>query len=122
MILHSLVNFISNLRNDFAAIENDAKNLGSFVQQEYSDTQKRKITRKCTDNITEIQNLGGSEKFRIESFNVIVDKLRIELKKRSSTYNHITELFGFLTKLTSIEIDEMRECANRLVSTSIPNI
>lgn len=60
--------------------------------------------------------MDGCEKFRIESFNVIVDKLRVELEKRSSAYNHITELFGFLTKLTTIEIDEMRECADRLVS------
>lgn len=115
-MLHSLVNFISDLRNDFAAIENDSKNLGSFVQQEYSDTKKRKITSKYADNVTEIQNLDGCEKFRIESFNVIVDKLRVELEKQSSAYNHITELFGFLTKLTTIEIDEMRECADRLVS------
>lgn len=55
-MLHSLVNFISDLRNDFAAIENDSKNLGSFVQQEYSDTKKRKITSKYADNVTEIQN------------------------------------------------------------------
>lgn len=115
-MLHSLVNFISDLRNDFAVIENDSKNLGSFVQQEYSDSKKRKITSKYADNVTEIQNLDGCEKFRIESFNVIVDKLRVELEKRSSAYNHITELFGFLTKLTTIEIDEMRECADRLVS------
>lgn len=61
--------------------QHDSKNLGSFVQQEYSDTQKRKIVRKYADNVTEIQNLRSCEKFRTESFNVIVDKRRIELEK-----------------------------------------
>lgn len=67
--------------------QHDSKNLGSFVQQEYSDTQKRKIVRKYAGNVTEIQNLRSCEKFRTESFNVIVDKLRIKLEKWSLTFN-----------------------------------
>jgi len=40
-MLHSLVDFISDLRNDFIAIENDCKNLGSVLFRPiHSDIQK----------------------------------------------------------------------------------
>jgi len=68
-----------------------------------SDVKKRKIIKKLSNNENVAQLLNRSDKFRIETFNVIVDKLITELTKRHEAYNQITQLFGFLTNLLSIE-------------------
>ena len=82
-ILFSLVYFVKNLREDFLKIENKTKELSKFVSNEYSDTRQRKITKKLSDGsislVREIFN--GADKLRIETFNVIIDKLTIELEK-----------------------------------------
>lgn len=41
------------------------------------------------DKDIQTSNLNGSEKYRIETFNVIIDKLVTELRKRSETYNSV---------------------------------
>lgn len=40
--------------------------------------------------------LNGRDHFRIETFNVVIDKLVSCLNHRLSAYTHVTELFGAL--------------------------
>ena len=59
----------------------------------------------------------GREKFRVETFYVILDKLAQEIKKRSEAYNDISQLFGFLTKIPNISNEELRLGSSRLTNT-----
>lgn len=114
-MLLSLVSFVSNLREQFSKFENEAKNLGSFINKEYSDERKRQITRKLSDKGTQTEHLWGSDKFRVETFYLIIDKLIAELTKRSKAYDHITQLFGFLTQLLTMESVELENQAKALI-------
>ena len=116
-MLVSLVDFIQNLRCEFINIENESKNLSEFVISEYSDSNKRVVTKKLRDGEKEISTLTGSDKFRIATFYVIIDKLSAELKKRSEAYTQIIELFGFLCNLTTISREEIQTKALNLVRT-----
>lgn len=59
--------------------------------------------------------LSASEKFRIETFYVIVDKLVTELQYRSQAYERMTTLFGFLLHLLTINDNDLQNQANELV-------
>lgn len=114
-MLLSLIVFVSDLRDEFPTIEAEAKALSESVNQDYTDASKRRITRKLTDKDTQSETSNGSEKFRIETFYVIIDRLVTELKKRSEAYSFITNLFGFLTQLMSIDGAELERIARELI-------
>lgn len=114
-MLASLVDFVQDLRNQFSSMENEAKNLSPFVIQDYCDSNKRMITRKLYDSETQVESLQGSDKFRIQTFYVIIDKLITELNKRSAAYSYIINLFGFLTELLTIDIDTMKAKVKDLI-------
>lgn len=107
-MLKSLIDFVNNLRVQFDEFENKAKKLGEIEKFEYSDSTKRKKIKKLADGNVQANTLYGSDKFRIDSFYVLIDKLSAELTKRSAAYSHITNLFGFLLQLTFIDEDELK--------------
>ena len=82
-MLLSLVDFVKDMRNNFSKFEEEAENLGDFVITEYLDAKKRKITKKLPDGSTTTESLTGADKFRVDTYYVIIDKLTVELKKRS---------------------------------------
>ncbi|CAK1594583.1 unnamed protein product [Parnassius mnemosyne] len=108
-MLLSLVDFVADLRDTFSDIENQAKQLSNFVDQEYSDANKRKVTRMLTDKESQASSLSPADKFRVNTFYVIIDKLVVELQKRSEAYDRIIQLFGFLTQLLFIETDVLEK-------------
>lgn len=115
-MLFSLIEFVKNLRDEFSKLESESKEFSQYVKivkQKYSD--KRKKTKKLCDDGKEMEALEKSDKFRIEKFYTIIDKLILELQKRSEAYSQITKLFGFLTKLLNISRDEMRVSAENLI-------
>lgn len=85
------------------------------MNKEYTDANKRKISRKLADGEIQTVNLSGSDKFRIESHYVIIDKFVAELQKRSEAYDMITQLFGFLLHLISIDENDLQVKARKLV-------
>lgn len=89
------------MREQFVEIENESRRLSPLLAQNYSD--KRRIPKKLHDRNKVNQTLTGVDKFRIETFYVIIDKLVSELLKRSESYKFILELFGFLSNLLTIQ-------------------
>lgn len=95
IMMFSLIEYLKNLRGDFSKIEKNSKALNTVIIQEYYDVNKRKITKKLNDGEKEQEKLSGSDKFRVNTFYVIVDKLIAEMHKRIEAYAHITYTFGF---------------------------
>lgn len=91
------------MREQFVEIENESRRLSPLLAQNYSDENKRRIPKKLHDRNKVNQTLTGVDKFRIETFYVIIDKLVSELLKRSESYKFILELFGFLSNLLTIQ-------------------
>jgi hypothetical protein len=59
--------------------------------------KKSKREPKSNDDSTEPGVvLSGEEKFRIETFNVILDSLVVDLKRRISAYEEVDSRFHFL--------------------------
>ncbi|CAK1591666.1 unnamed protein product [Parnassius mnemosyne] len=112
-MLLSLVDFVADLRDTFSDVESQAKQLSNFVDQEYSDANKRKVTRMRTDKESQASSLSPADKFQVNTFYVIIDKLVAELQKQSEAHDLIIQLFGFLTQLLFIETDVLeKEVAN----------
>ena len=78
----SLVDFVKGLCDKFSDIEKEAKQLSIFVNQEYSSSGKRNITHKFPDKEVQVDRLSATNNFRINTYNVIIDKLVAELQKR----------------------------------------
>ncbi|XP_065658098.1 uncharacterized protein LOC136082611 [Hydra vulgaris] len=87
-MLLSLIDFVKILRNDFTRFENESKKLSSFIEKDYSDKNKRKAIKKLSNGENQVDSLSVSEKFRVNTFFVIIDKLVTQLTIRSDGYNH----------------------------------
>jgi hypothetical protein len=68
-------------------------------------------------NSSEVVSLTARQQFRISSFNVVLDSLAVELRKRLEAYSKLYELFGFLTQFKSMTYEEVKKCASNLVAT-----
>ena len=78
-MLLSLIDFVKNLRNDFTRFENESKKLSSFIEKDYSDKNKRKAIKKLSKGENQVDSLSVSDKFRVNTFFVIIDKLVTQL-------------------------------------------
>ncbi|GLV38522.1 hypothetical protein CBL_05122 [Carabus blaptoides fortunei] len=70
------------------------------------DTNRRRIKKNIfgESNIDEIFN--GSDDMRINTFNIIIDRLSNELGRRQKSYGELEERFGVLNKLEYLENDK----------------
>ncbi|XP_065662667.1 zinc finger MYM-type protein 1-like [Hydra vulgaris] len=114
-MLLSLIDFVKNLRNDFTRFENESKKLSSFIEKDYSDKNKRKVIKKFSNGENQVDSLSVSDKFQVNTFFFIIDKLVTQLTIRSDGYNHINKLFGFLSKLLTISSMELQVSAKKIV-------
>ncbi|KAI4874293.1 hypothetical protein NFI96_004460 [Prochilodus magdalenae] len=106
-LLHSLIDFVSNLRSQFKHLESQAKSLS--LSQQYTVTRQVKRTTPAddTDEPTLVPN-AGEDRFR-ETFFVIIDKLISALQQRHAVYKETCTYFGFLTQLDKLSLSEIRE-------------
>lgn len=58
----------------------------------------------------------GSENFRVNTFNCILDSLYSEIKKRECKYSDLHNRFGFLETIKSLEASDITKCARELLS------
>ncbi|XP_065667614.1 uncharacterized protein LOC136087915 [Hydra vulgaris] len=114
-MLLSLIDFVKNLRNDFTRFENESKKFSSFIEKDYSDKNKRKVIKKLSNVENQVDSLSVIDKFRVNTFFVITDKLVTQLTIRSDGYNHVNKLFGFLSKLLTISTMELQVSAKKIV-------
>ncbi|KAF0708295.1 zinc finger MYM-type protein 1-like [Aphis craccivora] len=117
-LLKSLREYVGSIRNNFDDLEKMALSLSKFVSKKYNNEKKRKVIRKLTPDemirIEEETNLSGQDKFRVETFIIIMDKLDICLVKRIEQYTDLDKKFGFLTYFKSMTEKEIADMAKNL--------
>lgn len=82
---------------------------------QYTDESSRVRVRKrhSDDGDGEEVVLRGREKFKIDSYLPIIDKLHAELFHRMKAYDNVYSIFGFLTEFPLKTDDEIKEAARR---------
>ena len=68
--------------------------------------------------ILRILFFSGRENFRITGFLARIDHLLTALQKRLKAYDVVSGKYGFLSKIPSVNVDQLRDAAERLVETN----
>lgn len=117
-LLISLCDFVAAQRDNFAHFERSALSVTDSVSQDYRhDLQRTKKRKHMADESAEPDvEFGGKEKFRIETFNVLIDKLVSCLDHRLTAYTHLTNLFHVLFMPDNMSISELTSRAEALAA------
>ncbi|KAG0711895.1 LINE-1 retrotransposable element ORF2 protein [Chionoecetes opilio] len=127
MLLESLLQFVEDLRSQFDDFE--AKAMAKCNDCDpcdvtsnaayYANTQCiRKRTRHHDElDSAEDVTLTGRDKFRVTAFLPIIDKLCAALQQRLAAYSDLREKFGFLSEISKKTNTELKEAAEKLVSS-----
>lgn len=109
-LLGSLLQLLTSQREMFDEYERRAD---QKFECNYTDETKRLRMRKTYSDDGEAQHivLRGKDKFKVETFLPILDKLFMELSRRMDAYRKISELFGFLLEFPSMTEIEVKEAA-----------
>ncbi|XP_050516738.1 uncharacterized protein LOC126891602 [Diabrotica virgifera virgifera] len=114
-ILRKCVKYVFNLREDFDRLENLAKEKSSKVTYKYDERRDKKRKLAFDESRDGEISFNGRDDFKINTFNVILDKLSTELRKRADKYSDIHSIFGFFEDIDLQSSDVITEKANHLV-------
>lgn len=111
-LLKSLLDFLTSQREMFDDYE---KKANEKSEAQYTDESRRLRVRKRHHNDGDAEEvvLRGREKFKIETYFPILDKICAELSRRMDAYNKVHSLFGFLVEFPSKTDAEIKEAAQR---------
>lgn len=101
----SLSQYVHSIRTEFDIYENRALVKAEVTQ--YEDETKRKKRRKLQSDETregEVE-FTGRENFRINTYNVIIDRLNNEMERRKTAYDELNSLFGFFISAVKEHLD-----------------
>nr|XP_042899926.1 uncharacterized protein LOC122269698 [Parasteatoda tepidariorum] len=102
-LIVSLKDFVNNIRHQsdqkLKEYEEKAKKLSTSVGINYNDVNKRRTTPKFSDKSTDKFSVYGAGKFKRDTLNVALDKLIMDLNKRSQVYEMYSKKFKFLRDL-----------------------
>ncbi|XP_033229155.1 zinc finger MYM-type protein 1-like [Belonocnema kinseyi] len=103
-----LIKMVAYTRNEFYSFERKALQI-SATQLYASDFSRKKIRKLRVDETidSEVQ-FSGRNVFRVNTFNVILDKLSTELEERCAKYQVIYENFAIITQFDKLESSEIR--------------
>ncbi|XP_050516728.1 uncharacterized protein LOC126891593 [Diabrotica virgifera virgifera] len=113
----SLVEFTIAERDNFDYFEEKAIEMSALKQ--YQGEKKRQPKRKKMTDETSNEEpetpYGSRDFFRVDTFLVILDRLRAEIERRHNAYLNFKEKFLFLTKITEFSTQIVTEKAQSLV-------
>ena len=116
-LLESLYAFTYDLRNRFDEFESNA--LTASGNSDYLSVLAR--PRKRTRHFDEMKGtdvvLQGREKFRVETFIVIVNQLQTSLRGRIDAYKDVRKVFIVIAEFHVLDNDQLREHAQTLAET-----
>ncbi|XP_050511746.1 zinc finger MYM-type protein 1-like [Diabrotica virgifera virgifera] len=113
----SLVEFTIAERDNFDYFEEKAIEMSALKQYqgEIKRQPKRKKMTDETSNEEPETPYGSRDFFRVDTFLVILDRLRAEIERRHNAYLNFKEKFLFLTKITEFSTQIVTEKAQSLV-------
>lgn len=116
-LYESLITFVEEMRGSFDDMEKKAQ--GYVDNHQYKEAERRVVKRKRFFDESNAPDTVHSprDKFKIETFNCIIDRLVAELRKRLTAYSNLHEVFGFITDFKSLPADELRARATNLVAS-----
>lgn len=110
-LIVSLKDFVNNIRHQsdlkLKEYEEKAKKLSTSVGIDYNDINKRRITPKFSDKSTGEFSVYGAERFKRDTLNVALDKVIMDLNKRSQIYETYSKKFKFLMDLQDKNIENI---------------
>ncbi|XP_050065317.1 zinc finger MYM-type protein 1-like [Aphis gossypii] len=118
-LYNSLLSYFKNMRSaeEFDLFEEKAKIKVSGLS-DYSELESRKRKYKVSvydgSAIDAVDQMSARDKFKIQTFYVIIDKLIVEMEKRKKAYLRLDERFNFLTN-DNLKDEEIKIKANNLV-------
>ncbi|KAL5502781.1 hypothetical protein EMCRGX_G009603 [Ephydatia muelleri] len=116
--LQSLRAFVEDRRNAFNKYEAEASKLSGCTtySQSFSRVRKRNVRLNPLDyGHGPEAEMSPSQKFKVESFLPVIDKLIICLNQRLQAYDKVTDLFGFLHRLDTADSAEIEEATKKLL-------
>ncbi|XP_042209606.1 zinc finger MYM-type protein 1-like [Homarus americanus] len=116
-MLKSLECFVREKRDCFHVYEKKGREMSETG--DYSQTRKRQRNVRLNPldyGRSEEAALSQSEKFRVQNFLPVIDQFLSSLDQRLKAYEETCSLFGFLSKLESMNCDEIEAAAAKLVA------
>jgi hypothetical protein len=116
----SLLEFVIAERENFTYFEENAIKM-SELKQYQGDIKRQPKRRKFADETLnkEIETT-SRDSFKVNTFLVILDRLRAELERRHNAYLNFKEKFSFLTRMDQLSTTKVIEKAQSLVQ-NYPN-
>jgi hypothetical protein len=122
-LLSSLDDFLIGIRDLFDDYEKRAIDLCDNDTYKAETTRIRKRKQQVNDGgAADVLQLVPRDKFRINTFNVIVDKLRSSLQHRANAYESVSKRFRVLTQHHSMSDQEIIENVRLLASFYGPDL
>ena len=115
-LLNSLKEYIQSLRSKFDYYNEAAKELTKCGNYRDNNKRIRKVSTKLTFFYSSTENMifQGKDKFKIEVFMPIIDKLLMELERRSTEYTTIFARFGFISNILDIDKESIIKNCEKL--------
>lgn len=117
-LLESLRSYVAMQRDQFEKYENAARDIegvSRLYEEETKRVRKRKTFPDESGESDALLNLDGSRRFKVETYNVILDKMLSCLDKRIDAYTELNKLFRVLFNMDT-DCDSVRKCAAALSS------
>ena len=116
-LIKSLVNMVQFVRVRFDVYEQMAIEKvkhDEYVANKLRDRRRKQMPHERAENE---DDLSPRKKFKAQTYLVMMDRLLAELEKRVKTYDEISEIFGFLSELTSLSTEQITNKAQDLISS-----
>lgn len=112
-LYESLIQFLMDTRTQYEFFEEQAK---EKCPRDFNSITGRQKNRKLVSDESRNNEvtLTGSDLFRVSVFNVILDNMLSEFRKRLTAYKNIMEKYGFLTKILDLSNEQIVAAATHL--------
>jgi len=119
-LLESLHTFTNDLRTRFDEFEARAVDASGTAEYLSVALRSRKRSKRYDDSTLSPEDevrLTGRDKFRVETFLVVIDQLQSSLRKRIDAYSHVRDVFAVLSCFSELDNDEIRQRSLKLAET-----
>ncbi|KAM4770907.1 zinc finger MYM-type protein 1-like [Rhinophrynus dorsalis] len=113
----SLVELIKTLRDNFDHYEQLSMAMCEVHEYQHDIRRKKKHKRRFDETTEGYVIETGKDNFRINTFNVILDELLVELRRRSEAYSALFDRFNFLEKIHTLDLPEISTSAANLLKS-----